>query len=176
MEAFTTASKKTREVGLLRIYSITGQQMYAGICHSNIKVKECRLLVQNPPPNCQKNRDTIKVVEAQIALWEQMKETGNIEKLIVRYYDFFPTEYECIFDDNHLIFGLFTPVPSAVAKVDVRMPILIRGNTDTGKQLIDEFVTRFDKLFETCTPYPSSNMPHHFKFARNFFSRWRESR
>jgi uncharacterized protein YoxC len=145
-EAFRLASDISPKVQHLRIYAITSAQMVSFLQHSGIIVDRCSLLIskstQRPLMEAQ--------IEAAIQGWRALVETGTIAHVEVKRYDFFPTEYEAIFDSSFLIVGLFHPSLNETSGARVRDPMVVRGQSAAGTKVVLEFLDRFDRLFQSC--------------------------
>lgn len=145
-EAFRLASNITPRVQHLRIYSITSAQMVSFLQHSGIVVDRCSLLISQPT-----QRPLMEAqIEAAIQGWRALVESGTIAHVEIRRYDFFPTEYEAIFDSSFLVVGLFHPSPSETSGARVRDPMVVHGQSAMGTKVVLEYTDRFDRLFQSC--------------------------
>lgn len=146
-EAFRVAASHTPQVQHLRIYSITSAQMVSFLEHSGIIVDRCSLLISKATSG----RPLMEgQIEAALQGWRALVENGKIISLEVRRYDFFPTEYEAIFDSAFLVIGLFDPSPAQTSGARVRKPITVHANSQAGASVVSEFVERFDVMFQIC--------------------------
>lgn len=147
-DAFRTAATIAPRIQHLRIYSITSAQMVSFLEHSGIIVDKCSLLISRPT-------DDRPLMEGQIQAalqgWRALVESGIINTINVRRYNFYPTEYEAIFDSAFLIVGLFHPSPSQTSGARVRNPITVHGQSSPGANIVSEFIERFDALFDFCS-------------------------
>lgn len=157
--AFAIISKATPRVGHLRIYAISSQQILSFLKFNDIIIDRCDILIRSfPDDEMEENIDFINQIKLVVEDWKRLQINGTISNLSVRNYDFFPTEYECIFDREHLILGLYDSDPIDYSKVRVRDPILVRSSSDSGRVMISEFADRFDKLFEVCDNFHGKNI------------------
>jgi len=156
-EAFATIATATPRIGHLRIYAISSQQILSFLKFNDITVEKCQILIRAFEPEDKIHLDFLNQIRLVVADWRHLHKSGRIAELEIRYYDFFPTEYECIFDREHLILGLYDSDPEDYSEVRVRDPILICGTSDAGRITISEFVDRFDKLFEVCATHHGVN-------------------
>jgi hypothetical protein len=147
---FAEVATASPRVGRLRIFAISSQQILSFVKFHDISIEKCELLVRSFDPSDAAHKDFHNQIRLVVADWHRLKTSGRIGELEVRTYDFFPTEYECIFDRDHLILGLYDSDPSDYSEVSVRDPLLIRGTSDGGRLMISEFAERFDHLFEVC--------------------------
>jgi hypothetical protein len=146
-DAFRAASSVTPKVQHLRIYSITSAQMVSFLQHSGILVDRCSLLISKST----RGRPLMESqIEAAIQGWRALVENGSIALIEIRRYDFFPTEYEAIFDATFLILGLFHPSANETSGARVRDPMTIHAQSSSGAKIVSEFTDRFDRLFESC--------------------------
>ena len=155
--AFAAVAAATPRVGHLRIYAISSQQILSFFKFNNFIVEKCEILVRGFSPDDPIHRDFLNQIRLVVADWRNLHASGRVAHLEIRYYDFFPTEYECIFDGDYLILGLYDSDPNDYSEVRVRDPILIRGTSDAGRLMISEFADRFDKLFEICATHHGPN-------------------
>lgn len=147
-DAFRTAASLAPRIQHLRIYSITSAQMVSFLEHSGIIVDKCSLLVSKPTAD----RPLMEgQIQAALQGWRALVENGIINSIEVRRYNFYPTEYEAIFDSTFLIVGLFHPSPSQTSGARVRNPITIHGQSSPGANIVSEFIERFDGLFDFCS-------------------------
>lgn len=155
--AFATVAAATPRVGHLRIYAISSQQILSFLKFNDITAEKCHILLRAFEPDDMAHRDFLNQIRLVVADWRRLHTSGRIAELEIRHYDFFPTEYECIFDRDHLILGLYDSDPDDYSEVGVRDPILICGTSDSGRVMISEFADRFDKLFEVCATHHGPN-------------------
>ena len=146
-DAFRSAAILAPRVQHLRIYSITSAQMVSFLEHSGIVVDRCSLLISRATSGQPLMEGQI---EAALQGWRALVENGKINSLEVRRYDFYPTEYEAIFDSTFLIVGLFDPSPAQTSGARVRNPISVNAHSVAGAKFVSEFVERFDGLFQVC--------------------------
>lgn len=144
-DAFRRAAQYTPKVKHLRIYAITSAQMVSFFEHSGITAEACSVLVNKAPANRPLMAGQI---EAAIQGWRALVDNGRIGSVEIRKYDFFPTEYEAIFDSTFLIFGLFQPSETQTSGARVRHPIAVNSQSLPGARIISEFAERFDGLFQ----------------------------
>ena len=156
-EAFAMIAASTPRIGHLRIYAISSQQILSFLKFNDITIEKCQILLRAFDPGDKQHHDFLNQIRLVVADWRRLHSSGRIGELEIRHYDFFPTEYECIFDREHLILGLYDSDPEDYSEVRVRNPILIRGTSDSGRIMISEFANRFDELFEVCATHHGPN-------------------
>lgn len=163
--AFATISEATPRVGHLRIFAISSQQILSFLKFHDITIEKCQILLRTFESDDVVHKDFLNQIRLVVADWHRLHESGRIADLQIRHYDFFPTEYECIFDKEHLILGLYDSDPDDYSEVRVRDPTLVRGTSDAGRIMISEFADRFDRLFEVCANHhgPNTIVPPNMK-------------
>ncbi|MCX5007780.1 hypothetical protein OHB05_34920 [Streptomyces sp. NBC_00638] len=144
--AFITAATLSPRVDVLRIYSLSSVQMSNFLQHSGIRVNECRLMIYKPPDE---NGLFAQQIEAAIQAWRASVTAGRIRRLEIRRYDFFPTQYEAIFDASFFIAGLFHPDPVEISGAAVRDPLTVHAQSLSGARIISDSVDRYDRLFRS---------------------------
>lgn len=149
-QAFARVAAAMPRVGYLRIFAISSQQILSFVKFHDMYIDRCDLLVRSFPEDDEPHRAFLNQIRLVVADWRRLQETGRIGQLTIRYYDFHPTEYECIFDREFMMLGLYDSDPSDYSEVSVRDPILVSGFAEGGRLMISEFIARYDNLFETC--------------------------
>ncbi len=155
--AFAAISAVTPRVGYLRVFAISSQQILSLVNFHDITIEKCHILIRSFKPDDIAHADFLNQIKLVVADWRRLQKSGRIAELEIRHYGFFPTEYECIFDREHLILGLYEPDPNDYSEVRVRDPILVRSTSDAGRTAISEFAERFDRLFEICADHHGPN-------------------
>lgn len=155
--AFATISAVTPRIGFLRIFAISSQQILSLVNFHNITIEKCHILIRAFDADDVSHKDFLNQIRLVVADWRRLQKNGRITELKIRHYGFFPTEYECIFDKEHLILGLYEPDPDDYSEVKVRDPMLVRATSDAGRVMISEFAERFDQLFEICADHYGPN-------------------
>jgi hypothetical protein len=158
---FGEVASRSPRVGFLRVYAISSQQILSFVKFHDFSIEKCHVLIRGFEEEDTAHADFLGQIRLVVADWQRLRAAGRIGELEIRYYDFLPTEYECIFDRESLVLGLYDSDPADYSEVSVRDPILIKGSSDGGRVVISEFVARFDNLFETCKTHhgPTSIMP-----------------
>jgi len=105
--------------------------------------------------------------ESQIILavrdWQRLAKDGKISQLLIRSYDFLPTEYQVIFDDRAMLLGSYESDPTDYSEVKVRQPFYIDGANMDGRSMINDYRERFDALFAVCECNHGAN--HYEKYC-----------
>jgi hypothetical protein len=148
-QGFQIVSKASR-IGHLRVFAISSQQILGFVKFHGFEIERCTVLVRGFSPDDAEHRDFLSQIKLVVRDWRALERQGRIRDLAVRTYDFFPTEYECIFDDQYLLLGLYDSDPDDYSEVRVRNATLVDGVTSAGRQMIAEYTERFDNLFAVC--------------------------
>jgi hypothetical protein len=147
-EVFQLALRNRGHVGHLRVYAISSQQILGFVRNHSFHIDRCSLLVR------WFSADDRSDFAAQVRLvlddWAKLHRAGRIGELDISFYDFFPSEYEVIFDTTALILGLYDLDPEDYSGVKVRDATLIEGGPPSAQQIIHEFCDRFDGLHAAC--------------------------
>jgi hypothetical protein len=147
-DAFDRALRGRGRIGHLRVYAISSAQIYSFVSNSNLIVDRCSLLIQGFPPEYES--DFAHEVRLVARNWHKLVDARRIKDLEILSYDYFPTDYEVMFDTDVLILGLFDYDADDYSKVALRAATLIEGASPAAQTLITEFRDRFDGLFEAC--------------------------
>ncbi len=161
-EGFEVASLRFPRIEHLRVFAISSQQILGFMRFHPFEIANCSLLLRGFTEGDQEHRDFRKQIELVVRDWRVLQRDGRIKNLTVRSYDFFPTEYECIFDDGFMLLGLYDSDPSDYSEVRVRKASIIDGSTFPAESIIAEYIDRFDKLFGLCQDHhgpDSYNLP-----------------
>jgi hypothetical protein len=157
-EAFHVAGMKLgKRIEELRVFAISSQQILSFVKHQEFTINRCTLLVRAFSPRDKQHADFQGQIKLVVSDWRRLQQAGVIGELHIRSYDFLPTEYECIFDDSLLVLGLYESDPDDYSEVKVLPPTVVDGSSPAGRQMIELYRTRFDKLFETCAGHHGAN-------------------
>jgi len=149
-EAFSVIAKTSPRVEHLRIFAISSLQILSFFKFNDIRADKCQILLRGFEENDTDHQDFLNQIKLICSDWQYLHKTNRILELEIRHYDFLPTEYEVIFDNEYLIFGLYDSDPTDYSGVSVRNPVLVDSKTDAGRIMVSEFANRFDNLFKTC--------------------------
>jgi hypothetical protein len=155
--AFKAISDERPIVSHLRIIAISSQQVLSFFQFHKMRAERCEILLRSFAQEDTPNRPFREQIRLCVSDWRKLEREGKIKSLTVRRYNFHPTEYECIFDDTHLILGLYDSDPADYSGVKVRDPFVIRNRSDAGRLMITEFIRRFDRLMEVCATHHGLN-------------------
>jgi hypothetical protein len=157
-EGFRVGIDKIQRVGHLRIFAISSQQILSFLRFHAFQVERCSILLRSFPEDDAGHADFASQIRLVVKDWYNMKRDGRIANLRIRSYDFFPTEYECIFDSTLMMLGLYDSDPRDYSEVRVRGITLFDGATEPGRNVIREYIERFDTLFEICAQHHGPNV------------------
>ncbi|KGX91045.1 hypothetical protein [Pontibacillus marinus] len=151
-DAFIRITSKKKVINHFRVFAVTTNQIYTQIenlVHDDVKIKKCSIMVRdfewNDPT---RNEEVIQEINMFIKRWNQLHTDGFIDELEIVRYNFLPTEYQCVFDDDYMILGLYKPSKNDDASVSVMKPIIISKDLNEGRTIIDTYITRFDSMME----------------------------
>lgn len=144
------------EISHLRIYAISSQQILSFINSHPTRIKQCDLLIRGIPEGELNSLFRSQIITV-ISDWKRLQRQGKVDRLTIRLYDFFPTEYHCIIDQDFLILGLYDSTPDDYSGVGVRNPVLVTSISHQGTSLIEEYLMRFDNLFAVCETHHGDN-------------------
>jgi hypothetical protein len=157
-QGFDLVSRTQDRWASMRVFAVSSQQIVTFFRSHRLVVEKCEILIHEPPLKATRNRSSSSPVPFYIQDWRTLQREGFIGKLIIRSYDFLPTEYECIFDDRILLLGLYESVPTDYSRVKVGNVTAVRNSTQPGRQMIEEYRSRFDKLFDVCATHHGPNL------------------
>jgi hypothetical protein len=146
-----------RRVGKLRIFAISSQQILSFFRSEDFLVDTCQLLVRAFDRNDAAHAEFQNQILLAVKDWKRLAVDGKIKTLSIRSYDFFPTEYQVIFDDKAMLSGLYDSAPSDYSEVLVRHPFHVDGFSADGRSMIHAYSHRFDNLFEQCGTHHGAN-------------------
>jgi hypothetical protein len=137
----------------LRVYAVSSQMILNMVRLHEIEIDSCQVLVRScaDAVNSQGQQLARDITLAE-QTWHGLVQEGRIRHLVVRHYDFTPTEYECLVDEDWLLLGLYDIDRDGYAGVKVRPATLINGASPAGRGTVEAFSTRFDNLFEASRP------------------------
>jgi hypothetical protein len=146
-EGFKSAADSLIRIEHLRVFAASGSQMHTFIQHSRLTIDNCSLLLQRPEDL---HSSYARAIDQVIVRWQLLVRIGRIRRLEILRYNFSPTEYQCIFDSQYLIHGLFRPNDYEESGLTVLDPMIVNGEALSGAALIEAYVTRYDTMFEYC--------------------------
>lgn len=178
-QAFQLASVTINHISQLRVFAISSQQILGFIRFHSFYIDQCTVLVRGFAEDDDEHRDFRKQIELVVRDWRALERDGRIRHLSIRSYDFFPTEYECIFDKQCLFLGLYESDPEDYSEVRVRDVVVVENSTPAGRQMINEYVERYDRLFAICEGHHGPNRYDsvlYFPWSRLPHLLWRQQR
>jgi hypothetical protein len=145
-EAFHMAGQVLGYSEKIRIFAITSKFISQHMQPREFSAKELRLLVSAAGPHADRLLDT-EVLLSVVYTWVGRVRSGAIETLLVRQFDFYPTEWFAIFDDRLMIIGSYVYDKEAIGKTRT-MPVAYVINADEdGRRLIESKIESFDSIF-----------------------------
>jgi hypothetical protein len=163
-EGFKQQMSLGSRIAKLRVFAISSQQILSFMQFERMQVGECKLLLRAFDPKDQNHKEFSNQIALVVRDWNRLASDGKIGHLQIRSYDFLPTEYQVIFDDQTMLAGLYHSEPSDYSEVRVQPPFLVDGSTTDGKAVIDVYRDRFDRLFDKCATAHGPNVYESFNF------------
>jgi len=159
-QAFDAVSRRRTRWGTLRIYAISTRQIVTFFSSHQFSVERCEILIYQPGSSGNRTEGALDFGDAAypVELWRSMQKEGRVGALTIRSYDFLPMEYECIFDNDLLLLGLYESDPGDSLGVRVGSVTMVEGNTLEGQRMIDEYQSRYDKFFKVCAAHHGPNL------------------
>ena len=82
--------------------------------------------------------------------WLDMVRSQKITKLEVCQYDFFPTEWFILLDDDVVVFGDFEFDKNSVARARTSQCVFVAANSGAGAVILRNKCRKFQLLFDSC--------------------------
>ena len=82
--------------------------------------------------------------------WNSLVKEDRIQDLEVRQYDFMPTEWFVLFDDELAICGSYVVDEANIACAKIYGSVFLFRNSGTGAVMISALSKKFDELFKMC--------------------------
>jgi hypothetical protein len=160
-QSFDLVSTKRKRWNTVRIFAISTQQISTFFNSHELMTERCEILIYQPPsmkPRRDRPPDPYRT-DYPVKLWRSLKKEGRINVLTIRSYNFLPMHFECIFDDELLLLGLYEPDPDDPQEIRVGSVTVVENTTPQGEQMIEEYRRRHEGFFETCEKHYGPN-PH----------------
>lgn len=149
-DGFRNQAAAGRRIGVVRVFAISSQQVLSFFKAEGLEAGTCYLLVRAFGPHASDHAEFKNQIMLAVRDWRRLAVEGKIKQLKIGSYDFFPTEYQVIFDDVRMLTGLYDSDPSDYSEVRVRQPFRVEGSSADGRAMIQAYSERFDNLFEQC--------------------------
>ena len=149
-QGFELLRQKVKRVGDYRVFAASSKDIYTFTRFHEFTLGRCRLLVRGFEKDDTVRTEAAVHVRQMVAEWRSLRSAGSIDELTVRSYDFLPTEFQVIADEDFMIAGLYASDPSDYRELRVLNAVFVDGTTPAGREMILEYAARFDSLFETC--------------------------
>jgi hypothetical protein len=144
------AQRPDKSIKHLRIFAVSSQYILLHLESTGLRVGNCDLLIRSVDKNDPKHDDFYREVTRIVKNWRNLEKRGRIGKLNILSFDFLPTEYHVIADNDSLISGLYTPDPRHYSETLVIDPVYVDDSSPESRTLISRYRERFDALFELC--------------------------
>jgi len=149
-QSFELVASRSNHWRNVRIYAISSSQVLSFFRFQNLTAEECTVIIRGFPENEKRWKDLASQTALVVRDWRTLERTGRIKHLTVLSYDYFPSEYTCIFDDQLLLVGLFESDPSDYSGVRVGPSITYEGSHPDGVPILSAYRERFDILRDAC--------------------------
>lgn len=167
-QAFDSVGRKRTRWRRLRVFAISTQQIATFFNSHQLSVEQCEILIYQPTSAKNRRGSTLLPGHAAypVETWRSLKKEGRIDVLTIRSYNFLPMNFECIFDDEILLLGLYESDPDDPIEVRVGKVTIVESNTSQGERMLEEYRSRYDKFFEVCgkhhgpNPYEQPGISH----------------
>lgn len=148
-DAFSFVFSKKTHIDHLIIYAISTTIIHPLVNAANgITINKCTLLLKEHSGD---EREKFSDFEAEICnliiRWKNMKKVGKIKNLTIIRYTHQPTEYNCIFDNDYVITGLYSAREDAPG-VRAHSPLVFSSDTYEGRSAITKYAERAFELIE----------------------------
>jgi hypothetical protein len=147
-------------VGILRAYAITAGHMAPILSGAKISAEHCKFLIYNPLADNNPDRSNPKILRqlkrtaeacrGNISILSMLRGSNKITNLEIRRYNFFPTEYYIIADDQLLVSGNLETDLDDFSRVRPQDATVVFGDTASLKRIIELKIQTFDALFDAC--------------------------
>lgn len=133
----------------LKIFANNSINVLMAFSNSGIHVNKCDLMVRYVEGQSDFDKYNI-TVKNLVEEWIKLQKEGRIKNLTIKVYDFPPTEWNMIFDNEYSITGLNCPNAEDWKKVRVHPTcFLISDLTNESTKTISIYSERFDDIFRT---------------------------
>lgn len=145
---FSIIQKELSEIKTLKILANISNVSLPAFQESKMNAVDVQLLLRkahiNPTEKEKKFNDYLSIVVEE---WLNLQTEGRIKKLEVKYFDFLTTDWQVIIDDKFIILGLNVPKKDDWKRFQIKDTILIVGDSESGRSLIEKYSRRFDDFF-----------------------------
>lgn len=148
---FQRIEKRKTHFDSLRIYGNNSLHFFPLFANSKITVNNLELLLRKKDSgNLEQDSEFNKIVDNYIEEWTKLKKKGRIRKLSIKRYLNSPTEWQAIFDNSFLIFGLNYPNQDDWKDAELMLDdatLIENHSVQTGK-VIKNYSNRFKLFFK----------------------------
>jgi hypothetical protein len=156
-QAFELVANRHPNLGRVRIRAITSQIIQQEVFNHDFTINRCDVMVY------QTGKDSPGRLEANIQSvlndWRDRYARKNIGSLNIRRDPNIPREYEVIFDNQVVLWGMYITDPGDPTGVRSSKATFISAASAENQEVISNFIERFDLLFHEARPeYPNDNL------------------
>jgi hypothetical protein len=157
-EGFELLRTRIGRVNEMRVFAASSKDIFSFTSFHSFQIQKCHLLVRGFEPDDLAHHQASIHTHQVISDWRKLQAEGRVGELMVRSYDFLPTEFQVILDNDFMLAGLYSSDPTDYREVTVLDAVLIDGKSAAGEEMILEYTRRFDSLFETCATHHGSDV------------------
>jgi len=144
----TIIKSKYPEIKTIKVLANVTNAFLPAFQSSSLSVIEMQLLLRKPDGNCDKKEEEYEnYFKTIVNDWKKLENRGIIKRLGIKYFDFLTTDWQVIIDDKFIILGLNVPQKDDWKKFEITDTILIVGDSESGKSLIEKYTKRFDRFY-----------------------------
>lgn len=147
---FALLKSRVSRVGTLRVFAASSKDIFTFTSFHGFTIDHLHLLIRGFDPVNQAQSEAAVHVRQMVREWQSLQKTPRLNEMVLRSYDFLPTEFQIIADDEFMITGLYASDPTDYREVRVLEAAFVDGTTDAGREMIRRYIERFDSLFDTC--------------------------
>jgi hypothetical protein len=153
-DAFDAAFRIHPKPQCIRIFALTSwriQPMIKSRCVLH-DIDEVDLLLVNPKSYIQNPSDDLGH-ESRLSItwnWLAMVKDGDVKRLSLNQFNFYPTEWFVLLDNEVVIFGDYVFESENIAKAYTERTVVVGRNNGAGSALVSSFEKKFLSLFKAC--------------------------
>lgn len=143
----------------LDLFAHSSQAFFQHLRIKLINCDEMRVVLRNPDSDVfikhKTNKEAVDSEKYQIKnvilTWSEMIKENRVNRGVIKLYDFEPTIYMCVINNDYLIFGFYN-ASQIEWGYSVKDVFVVKGEAITGKEMIKSYLVWFESvLAETST-------------------------
>jgi len=150
--AFAEAFRLRPKPRKIRVFGLTSYKIQP-LIESNVgefPIESVQLLLADPHEYLRGASHVDFIAESNLTIcwkWLGMVKKGLILKLHLNQFDFYPTEWYVILDEELVIVGHYRFDSDNIAKAATAGSVFMARNVGAGSRLIESYLSKFDHLF-----------------------------